>query len=49
MNKGLKESYSEADEDFIHQYCLNPEKYLALVQQYRKDYRKSDEFRKNIK
>lgn len=40
MNKGLKESYSEADEDFIHQYCLNPEKYLALVQQYRKDYRK---------
>lgn len=40
MNKGLKESYSEDDEDFIHQYCLNPEQYLALVHQYRKDYRK---------
>ena len=40
MNKGLKEHYNETDEDFIHQYCLNPEKYLDLVNQYRKDYRK---------
>ncbi len=40
MNKGLKEHYNETDEDFIHQYCLSPEKYLDLVNQYRKDYRK---------
>lgn len=40
MNKGLKEYYSEADEDFIHQYCLNPEKYLTLIEHYRQDYRK---------
>lgn len=40
MNKGLKEPYSEEDENFIHQYCLSPQKYLTLVHEYQKDYRR---------
>ncbi|MFQ7798506.1 MAG: hypothetical protein ACLRHW_02605 [Coprobacillus cateniformis] len=40
MNKGLKETYSEDDEEFIFNYCLKPEQYLDIVHSYHKDYHK---------
>lgn len=40
MNKGLKETYNEKDEDFIFHYCLKPEQYLQTLKAYRKDYHK---------
>ena len=40
MNKGLKEHYSESDEDFIYHYCLKPEQYFQTIKAYQKDYRK---------
>lgn len=40
MNKGLKETYSQSDEDFVFNYCLKPEQYLETIQSYHKDYRK---------
>lgn len=40
MNKGLKETYNQNDEDFIFNYCLKPEQYLQTLKAYRKDYHK---------
>lgn len=40
MNKGLKEKYNEEDLQFIHHYCLKPEKYLKTMESYFKDYHK---------
>lgn len=38
MNKGLKEKYDEEDMDFIHSYCLKPEKYIETLSTFQKDY-----------
>ena len=40
MNKGLRENLEQDDLDFIHQYCLKPEKYLDTINEYQKDYHK---------
>lgn len=40
MNKGLKSSYNEKDKDFILNYCLKPEEYIKILNDYRKDYYK---------
>ncbi len=40
MNKGLKEKYNQEDLEFIHQYCLQPQKYIQSIEDYHKDYHK---------
>ncbi len=40
MNKGLKESYDDADIDFIDQYCLRPQQYIDSIEEYHRDYHK---------
>lgn len=45
MNKGLKQSFNKDDEEFIENYCLEPELYIDLVKTYKKDYEKIQRIR----
>jgi len=40
MNKGLKSSLNQEDEDFIYHYCLKPAQYVETVSEYQKDFHK---------
>ena len=40
MNKGLKEKYGKDDKEFIQNYCLKPNQYIKILNEYQKDYHK---------
>ncbi|WRK53287.1 hypothetical protein SD457_24970 [Coprobacillaceae bacterium CR2/5/TPMF4] len=40
INKGFKSSYSEDDLKYIEQNCINPDRFISAVNEYKESYDK---------